>query len=44
MTQLLLLEDEVRPAVVNTEQELSFTKVEILVLIKPDGQIWPQYS
>ena len=36
-------EDEVRPGVISTQQELLFTEVTILVLIKQGGQTSLQY-
>ena len=36
-------EDEVRPGAVSIPQELSFTEVTILVVIKQGGQIRSQY-
>ena len=38
MTYLELLEDEFRPGVVNTPQELSFTEVKTVVLVKQLGK------
>ena len=43
MTFFFQIDDKVRPGAAVTLQELSFSEVTVLVLIKHSGQIWIAY-